>query len=320
MPATLLRLMGESDIIDIDPGQQGQDVHPRLMGLDESDRINLLGHWLDHDQGMAMSDDPDTMSAIISIAAGFLSASGSVPGWGSEVNFVVMTILRERWPVGSKSTYRTVAERVGATHTYVAELCAPARLLGYLQLAQASDSFKSLSICELDWNIWGRYWNTNQLYSILIQSPLSSSTWAEIYRNFVHPAGWYFQGQLEAVGLADVMEDSMPLSIEDTDVDPDIIGTAQMSLLGSPTIMTSLFDSAGNTVRSYIDHSAKLSAYNSLSLDSAQKLGYNKISKIIDPTSPTFDIDSDGSNAFGGIDFSNTFETLDQNIFKYDSV
>ena len=128
MPATLLRLMGESDIIDIDPGQQGQDVHPRLMGLDESDRINLLGHWLDHDQGVAMSDDPDTMSAIISIAAGFLSASGSVPGWGGEVNFVVMTILRERWPVGSKSTYRAVAERVGATHTYVAELCAPARL------------------------------------------------------------------------------------------------------------------------------------------------------------------------------------------------
>ena len=159
-----------------------------------------------------------------------------------------------------------------------------------------------------------------QLYSILIQSPLSSSTWAEIYRDFVHPAGWYFQGQLEAVGLADVMEDSMPLSIPDTDVDPDIIGTAQMSLLGSPTIMTSLFDSAGNTVRSYIDHSAKLSAYSSLSLDSAQKLGYNKISKIIEPTSPTFDIDSDGSNAFGGIDFSNTFETLDQNIFKYDSV
>ena len=128
MPATLLRLMGESDIIDIDPGQHGPELHPRLMGLDEADRINLLGHWLDHDQGVAMSDDPDTMSAIISIAAGFLSASGSVPGWGSEVNFVVMTILRERWPVGSKSSYRAVAERVGATHTYVAELCAPARL------------------------------------------------------------------------------------------------------------------------------------------------------------------------------------------------
>ena len=70
MPATLLRLMGESDIIDIDPGQHGPELHPRLMGLDEADRINLLGHWLDHDQGVAMSDNPETMSAIISIAAG----------------------------------------------------------------------------------------------------------------------------------------------------------------------------------------------------------------------------------------------------------
>ena len=128
MPATLLRLMGESDIIDIDPTENGQQLHPRLMGLDDADRINLLGHWLDHDQGMAMSDDPETMSAMKSIAAGFLSASGSAPGWGGEVNFVVMTILRERWPVGSKSRHRAVAERVGATHTYIAELCAPACL------------------------------------------------------------------------------------------------------------------------------------------------------------------------------------------------
>jgi len=129
MPATLLRLMGESDIIDIDPGENGQDVHPRLMGLNEADRINLLGHWLDHDLGVAMSDDPETMSAIKSIAAGILSASESMSGWGQDVNFVVMTILRERWPVGSKSKYRSVAERVGAAHTYVAELCAPASLV-----------------------------------------------------------------------------------------------------------------------------------------------------------------------------------------------
>ena len=81
MPATLLRLMGESDIIDIDPTENGQQLHPRLMGLDDADRINLLGHWLDHDQGVAMSDDPETMSAMTSIAAGFLSASGSAPGW-----------------------------------------------------------------------------------------------------------------------------------------------------------------------------------------------------------------------------------------------
>ena len=32
------------------------------------------------------------------------------------MNFVVMTILRERWPVGSKSRHRAVAERVGAAY------------------------------------------------------------------------------------------------------------------------------------------------------------------------------------------------------------
>ena len=40
-------LMGESDIIDIDPAAHDGNAHPRLMGLDEADRINLLGHWLD---------------------------------------------------------------------------------------------------------------------------------------------------------------------------------------------------------------------------------------------------------------------------------
>ena len=47
MPATMLRLMGESDIIDIDPAAHNGNAHPRLMGLDADDRINLLGYWLD---------------------------------------------------------------------------------------------------------------------------------------------------------------------------------------------------------------------------------------------------------------------------------
>ena len=41
MPATMLRLMGESDIIDIDPVAHDGNAHPRLMGLDADDRINL---------------------------------------------------------------------------------------------------------------------------------------------------------------------------------------------------------------------------------------------------------------------------------------
>ena len=128
MPTTLLRLMGESDIIDIDPAQHDGAVHPRLMGLDAADRINLLGHWLDHDQGEAMSDDPDTLLAMTAIGAAFLADQAAAASWGQDVNFVVMTILREKWPVGSKSTYRAVADRVGASHTYLAHICTAAKL------------------------------------------------------------------------------------------------------------------------------------------------------------------------------------------------
>ena len=128
MPTTLLRLMGESDIIDIDPAQHDGAVHPRLMGLDAADRINLLGHWLDHDQGEAMSDDPDTLLAMTAIGAAFLAEQAAAASWGQDVNFVVMTILREKWPVGSKSTYRAVADRVGASHTYLAHICTAAKL------------------------------------------------------------------------------------------------------------------------------------------------------------------------------------------------
>ena len=128
MTATMLRLMGESDIIDIDPSAHDGGVHARLMGLDADDRINLLGHWLDQDRGEAMAGDPDALSAMIAIGAEFLAAQDAAGAWGSEVNFVVMTILREKWPVGSKATYQKRADRVGAAHTYLAHLCSPARI------------------------------------------------------------------------------------------------------------------------------------------------------------------------------------------------
>ena len=128
MPATMLRLMGESDIIDIDPSVHDGSVHPRLMGLDADDRINLLGHWLDQDRGDDVAADPENLSAMIAIGAEFLAAQDGVGGWGSDVNFVVMTILREKWPVGSKAKFQARADRVGADHTYLAALCSPARI------------------------------------------------------------------------------------------------------------------------------------------------------------------------------------------------
>ena len=128
MPATMLRLMGESDIIDIDPAAHDGNAHPRLMGLDADDRINLLGHWLDQDRGEVMAADPDALSAMIAIGAEFLESQELSGQWGGDVNLVVMTILREKWPVGSKAKFQARADRVGADHTYLAHLCAPAKM------------------------------------------------------------------------------------------------------------------------------------------------------------------------------------------------
>ena len=128
MPATMLRLMGESDIIDIDPAANDGNAHPRLMGLDVDDRINLLGHWLDQDRGEEMAADADALSAMIAIGAEFLDGQDISGQWGGEVNFVVMTILREKWPVGSKAKFQARADRVGADHTYLAHLCTPAKM------------------------------------------------------------------------------------------------------------------------------------------------------------------------------------------------
>ena len=46
MAKTVFRLIGETDIVDIDPATVDGGAHPKLMGLDDADRINLLGHWL----------------------------------------------------------------------------------------------------------------------------------------------------------------------------------------------------------------------------------------------------------------------------------
>ena len=41
---------------------------------------------------------------------------------------MLLTILREKWPVGSKSRFKVIADRVKADHTYLAHICAAAKL------------------------------------------------------------------------------------------------------------------------------------------------------------------------------------------------
>ena len=62
------------------------------------------------------------------IAGNILAESPFKAEIDAGANFVLMTTLREKWPVGSKSRFKVIADRVKADHTYLAHICAAAKL------------------------------------------------------------------------------------------------------------------------------------------------------------------------------------------------
>ena len=119
--------MGETDIVDIDVDAHG-GANAKLMGLDLHDKINLLGHWMDQDRGEALARDPEHLTAMTAITADFLANGEVDAAFVNGTNFMLLTILREKWPVGSKAKFQKIAERVGAQHTYLAVACGPAKV------------------------------------------------------------------------------------------------------------------------------------------------------------------------------------------------
>ena len=124
----IIRVMGETDIVDIDVDAHDGGANAKLMGLDLADKINLLGHWMDQDRGEALASDPEHLAAMTAITADFLAKGEVDAAFANGTNFMLLTILREKWPVGSKAKFQKIAERVGVQHTYLAVACGPAKV------------------------------------------------------------------------------------------------------------------------------------------------------------------------------------------------
>ena len=127
----LIRIMGESDIVDVNlikTAVNAPDGPAFLAGLDGSDQINLLGHWMDQDRGAALADNTAYLDAMTQIASDILADSPLAGEIDAGANFVLLTILREKWPVGLKLKFKVIADRVKADHTYLAHICAAAKL------------------------------------------------------------------------------------------------------------------------------------------------------------------------------------------------
>lgn len=128
MKKIIIRIIGESDIADV--VMQFGDVLTNALidGHNDQDKINLLGHWMDQDRGAALIANADHFAAMGIIASEFILQHPLFKSCEPGANFFLLTILREKWPVGSKAKFKILADRVGADHTYLAVPCGAVKI------------------------------------------------------------------------------------------------------------------------------------------------------------------------------------------------
>ncbi len=135
VPVTL-RIMGEIDIHTV-PGLTPSEQTPKslsaaiapLSALDDAnthDIKNWLGDQLDKADADASGPSDAEMKLIEDAAALLLYQQAEENDVAYQADsFVLMLVLRERWPVGSKAKLRDVAARAGAAFSYNLVVCPP---------------------------------------------------------------------------------------------------------------------------------------------------------------------------------------------------
>ena len=153
-----------------------------------------------------------------------------------------------------------------------------------------------------------------QVFSVLIRSPISFVTWEELYRNFVHPAGFHLAAEVVLEGIGEV-----PIQTAEAIYDPfknitKVFSTAEVfsttQAFGSVSLLLpddGDADSASERMNPYV----KMSQYSAFSMDSIASM-YNSIEEW-GGYKLTFDeADSTGS----AVRFDHTLKTFDQRQFQ----
>lgn len=166
-----------------------------------------------------------------------------------------------------------------------------------------------------------------QLYSILIKSPLSASSWNDSYKKFVHPAGMYYQAQVNCFSNYDLGSGGQIQSIPEV---PSIlvenIATVTNKLLSYTDITGIVSDSAdvvGSTglIRIPLEPitlSDPTANYADLTIQDINRQ-YGSIITTYNIKPPTGDADSAGigipRDSDHYVDISNSLELIDQNFY-----
>lgn len=150
-----------------------------------------------------------------------------------------------------------------------------------------------------------------QTFSVLIKSGISVADYEELYKKFVHPAGFYFAGQAQLEGIGSLTlsalgsEDPLDSASSQGIV---LVDQAATELSTRFTQLTGLYDSDNQDIR--IDLNQYISIYSDISsarLDSF----YDNIAELLSPNSFKFD-DSDNTIR---PDTSLTTERMDNTMF-----
>lgn len=154
----------------------------------------------------------------------------------------------------------------------------------------------------------GKYIQNNakyQIFSILVKVGLGTSQYETLYKKFVHPAGFYFEGEVITEGEANLNIDSQRASEAEV-----ATGTIEAEAIITPEIftsMTGLVDSDSRTYR--YDLNLLVSAFQNLTAAEIDAQ-YASIAQLVTPNSFTTD-DSDTIRP----SLDNVVETIDNDMF-----
>lgn len=164
-----------------------------------------------------------------------------------------------------------------------------------------------------------------QIFSVLIRSPLPISTWKELYKKFVHPAGFFLGGEVQieqdavlwGLGENPFINRIMPDVIPDADANKFIVEgiatlTSQPSLVDITGILDDGIDSG--TSPEYISLHAKVGKYVDFTIANWNAT-YGQIADVMHVNSPTFDDNSNPQFYPYVITMDNNAETMDQSTY-----
>lgn len=158
-----------------------------------------------------------------------------------------------------------------------------------------------------------------QIYSILVKSEIPSLVWKDLYKEFVHPAGFYLGAQVVFTSVANNLStiiNAMPVVTEGGAINVVINSEAINSFAGSIDLTNLVAsDSAGVFIRT--NPYNNIQPYSSITIAQLDAM-YQSITDLVSINSPSFDEDSDAAGR--SMDMSNAIETFDQVKYRwYDS-